>query len=68
MALGTRRADLGIFRLRTKRHGVLFIFYLKHNVSETEFCFRLQVELAQFRTIDKATLYLRRHSLRNVLF
>jgi hypothetical protein len=28
-------------------------FYLKHDVSETTFCLRLQVETAQLGTIDR---------------
>jgi hypothetical protein len=35
------------------------VFCLKHNVSETEFCFRLQVEPTQLGPIDRASPYLR---------
>jgi hypothetical protein len=34
-------------------------FYVKHNVSETEFCLRLQVEPTQLVPIDRSSLYLR---------
>jgi hypothetical protein len=34
-------------------------FYLKHNVSETRFCLRLQVEPTQLGPIDRASPYLR---------
>jgi hypothetical protein len=33
--------------------------YLKYNVSETGFCFRLQVEAIHSDPIDRASLYLR---------
>jgi hypothetical protein len=34
------------------------VFYLRHNVSETEFCLRLQVEITQLDPIDRGILYL----------
>jgi hypothetical protein len=34
------------------------VFCLKHNISETEFCLRLQVEPTQLCPIDRASLYL----------
>jgi hypothetical protein len=36
------------------------VFYLKHNVSETGFSLRLQVEPTQLGPIDRASPYLRR--------
>jgi hypothetical protein len=33
-------------------------FYIKHNVLETEFCLRLQVEPTQFGSIDRTSPYL----------
>jgi hypothetical protein len=32
------------------------VFYLKHDVSETGFCFSLQVEPTQVGTIEKSSL------------
>jgi hypothetical protein len=36
------------------------VFYLKHDVSETEFCLRFQVEPTQLDSIDVTNLCLRR--------
>jgi hypothetical protein len=38
-------------------------FYLKHNVSETGFCLRLQVKPTQLNQIDRASPYLRTNFL-----
>jgi hypothetical protein len=35
------------------------VFYLKYNVSETEFCLRLQVEPTELGPMDRASPYLR---------
>jgi hypothetical protein len=35
------------------------VFHLKHDVSETWFCLRLQVEPTKLGPIEKACLYLR---------
>jgi hypothetical protein len=40
-------------------HRVLSVFYLEHDVSETEFCLRLQVEPTQMGPIQRASLYVR---------
>jgi hypothetical protein len=37
----------------------IVLFYLKHNVSETGFFLRLQVEPAELVPIDRASPYLR---------
>jgi hypothetical protein len=47
------------------------VFYLKHNVSETGFCLRLEVEPTQSDPIVRAILYLlpeTESSLRNFVF
>jgi hypothetical protein len=36
------------------------VFYLKHDVSETEFCLRLHVEYTQLGPTDRASICLRR--------
>jgi hypothetical protein len=46
-----------IHRLYLKR---CTVYFSKHKVSETGFCFRLQVIPAQLDPIDRASLYLRR--------
>jgi hypothetical protein len=35
------------------------VYFSKHNISETGFCLRLQVEPIQLVTIDRASPYLR---------
>jgi hypothetical protein len=35
------------------------VFYLKHGISETGFCLRLQVELSQVGQTDRASIRLR---------
>jgi hypothetical protein len=48
------------------------VFYLKHNISETGVCLRLQVEPTQLSSIYRSSLCLRRQetesSLRNAVF
>jgi hypothetical protein len=48
------------------------VYFSKHNVSETEFCLRLQVKPTQLGPIDRASPYLLKteteSSLRNVVF
>jgi hypothetical protein len=39
------------------------VFYLKHDVSETEFCLRRQMEPSQMGPIKRASLFLRTSSL-----
>jgi hypothetical protein len=38
----------------------LTVFYLKHNISETKFCLRLQVVTTQLASVHRATLSLDR--------
>jgi hypothetical protein len=39
------------------------VYFSKHKVSETGFCFRLQVKPTQLDPIDRASPYLRRQGL-----